>query len=77
MTVTDTKTSLKSLIRAALNFIALTPSRSIRHMLANFARAEFVKTVSNFRKKKESHCLVFTFSRTKRELRHFHVVVVQ
>ena len=46
-------------------------------MLANFARAEFVKTVSNFRKKKESHCLVFTFSRTKRELRHFHVVVVQ
>ena len=52
-TVTDTKTSLKSLIRAALNFIALIPSRSIRHMLANFARAEFVKTVSNFRKKKK------------------------
>ena len=27
-------------------------------------------------KEKESHCLVFTSS-TKREIRHFHVVVVQ
>ena len=33
MTVTATKTSLKKWIRAASNFIALIPSRSIRQML--------------------------------------------
>ena len=32
--------------------------------------------VSKFKKEKQSCCLVFTSS-TKREIRHFHVVVVQ
>ena len=35
------KTSLKKWIRAASNFIALIPSRSIRQMLANFSGVEF------------------------------------
>ena len=43
-------------------------------MLVNFSGVEFLKTVSKFRKR--SRRLVFTSS-TKREIRHFHVVVVQ
>ena len=59
-------------IRAASNFITLIPSRSVRQMLVNFSGVEFYKTVSKFRKEKQSRCLVFTSS-TKREIRHFHV----
>ena len=40
-TTTATKTSLKKWIRAASNFTARIPSRSIREMLANFSGVEF------------------------------------
>ena len=46
-------------------------------MLENISRVEFWRSVSQFKKKtKESLCLVFRFS-TKREIKEFHVVVVQ
>ena len=75
-TATATKTSLKNLIRAASNFIALIPSRLLRQMSANIFEVQFERTLSKFRIRKESCCLVFPSS-TKREFRHFHVVVVQ
>ena len=43
-------------------------------MLASVFGVEFYRTVSKFRKRKESCYLVFPSS-TKREFRHFHVVV--
>ena len=45
-------------------------------MLANFFGVEFYRTASKFKKRKESCCLLFPSS-TKREIRQFHVVVVQ
>ena len=39
-TATATKTSVKKRVRAALNFIALIPSRTIRQMLPNFSGVE-------------------------------------
>ena len=74
-TATATKTSLKKWSRAASNFIAFILSPLMRQMLAIFSLVEFLKTVSKFKKKK-GRCLVFTSS-TKREIRHFHVIVVQ
>ena len=47
-----TKTSLKKWIRATSNLIAFIPTRSIRQMLAHFSGVEFLKAVSNFRKRK-------------------------
>ena len=47
-----TKTSLLKWIRAASNFIALSPSRSIRQFLAKCFGVEFQSTVSKFRKRK-------------------------
>ena len=75
---TATKRSLKKWIRAALNFIALIPSRLIRQMLAKFfleldSKGLYFKVQE---KGKGSCCLVFPSS-TKREIRHFHVIVVQ
>ena len=67
-----------SRLKYALSALKYVPgiARSIRQMLANFLELNS-KTVSKSRKcKKKSHCLVFTYS-TKREIRHFHVVVVQ
>ena len=47
-------------------------------MLVNFSGVEFLRTVSNWLKQdfKENRCFVFT-SQTKREIRRFHVIVVQ
>ena len=67
------KRHLKS---ASANFIALIPSRSIRQMLANFEELNSKGLYQSLGKEKESCCLVFP-SLTKREIRHFHVVVVQ
>ena len=47
-----TKTSLLMWIRAVSNFIALSPSRSIRQFLAKCFGVEFQRTVSKFRKRK-------------------------
>ena len=46
--------------------------RLLRQMLAIVFGVEFLRTVSKFRKRTESCCLVFPAS-TKREFRHFHV----
>ena len=52
------------------------PSRSICEMLENFSRVEFQKPgVSKFRKRKKIIVLFTSF--IKREIRTFHVVVVQ
>ena len=57
-----------------LNLIALIPSRSIRQTLATTLNSKGLYQSSG--KENESCCLVFPSS-TKREIRHFHVVVVQ
>ena len=52
------------------------PTHLLCQMQANPPEIEFYGTIFKFRKKiKFCHCL-FTFS-VKREIRHFHVVVVQ
>ena len=68
--------NVNSWIHAASSFIALIPSRLIRQMLANFLELNSKGLYDCSRKEKESCCLVFPSS-TKREIRHFHVVVVQ
>ena len=76
MTATASKTSLKKWICAASNFIALIPSRLILRMLANFLEADSKGLHQSSAKEKESCCFVFP-SLTSREIRHFHVLVVQ
>ena len=71
------KRHVKKWIRSTSNFIALIPTRTIRQMLVIFSGAEFKKTVSEFRKRKRKSLLSSFTSSTKREIRHFHVVVVQ
>ena len=75
-TAAATKTSIKKWIRAASNVIALIPSRLIHQMLANVLELNSKGLYQSSGKEKESCCLVF-LSSTKREIRHFHVVVVQ
>ena len=57
------------IVLSASNFITLIRSHSVRQMLAIV-----IKQISG--KEKESRCLVFASS-TKREIRYFHVIVVQ
>ena len=57
-----------------LNLIALIPSRSIRQTLATTLNSKGLYQSSG--KENESCCLVFPSS-TKREISHFHVVLVQ
>ena len=63
-------------IRATSNFIALIPTRSTRQILALFWNLSSKRLYQTSGKDKESRWLVFT-SWKKREIRHFHVVVVQ
>ena len=65
----------ENVVCAASNFIALIPSRLLSQMLVNFFGDGFQRTLSKFKKEKETCCFVFPSS-TKREIRHFHVVVV-
>ena len=58
---------------AALNFMTLSLSRLIRQMSEKLNSKGLYQSSG---KEKESCCLVFPSS-TKREIRHFHVVVVQ
>ena len=76
MTATASKTSLKKWTCAASNFITLIPSRLIVWMLAIFFEADSKGLHQSSAKEKESCCLVFQSS-TNREIRHFHVLVVQ
>ena len=61
---------------AALNFMTLILSRLIRQMLVNFFGVDSKGLYQRSGKEKESCCIVFPSS-TKREIGHFHVVVVQ
>ena len=63
-------------IRATSNFIALIPTRSTRQILGLFGNLNSKRLYQTSGKDKESRWLVFT-SWTKREIKHFHVVVVQ
>ena len=67
-----TKASLKKWICAASNLNARIPSRLIRQMLANFFWSWILKECFKVQEKK----ILFPSS-TKREIRQFHVVVVQ
>ena len=69
-----TKKSLKNGNRAASNLIALIPFCLIRQMLVNFIAVELKKDCIKVQEKKNK--VVFPSS-TKREIRHFQVVVVQ
>ena len=60
----------------ASNFFPLIPSRQIRQMLAIFLWSWILKYCIEVQEKKGSHSVVFTSS-TKRENRHFLIVVVQ
>ena len=61
---------------AALNFMTLILSRLIGQILANFFGVDSKGLYQSSGEEKESCCLVFPSS-TKREIRHFHVVVVK
>ena len=63
-------------IRATWNLIALIPTRSARQILALFWNLNSKRLYQTSGKDKKSRWLVFT-SWTKREIRHFHAVVVQ
>ena len=56
--------------------IALSSSRLVRQMLANFLELNSKGLYQSAEKEKESCCLVFPSS-TNREISHFHVVVVK
>ena len=74
---TATRTLLKKWRRAASNFIALIPPRSIRKILTIFfLELNSKRLYQSSEKDEESRCLLFTSS-TKGEITHFHVVVVQ
>ena len=74
---TATKTSLKNWICAASNFIALIPSRLILRMLPKFFWSWNLKDCIKVQKKKKKVVVFCSPSSTKREIRKFHVVVVQ
>ena len=74
---TATKTSLKNWICAATNFIALIPSRLIRRMLPKFFWSWNLKDCIKVQEKKKKVVVFCSPSSTKREIRQFHVVVVQ
>ena len=73
---TATKTSLNNLRCPKLYCALWVPSRLIRQMLAIFLELNSKGLHQSSGKEKESCCLLFPSS-TKREIRQFHVVVVQ
>ena len=76
---TKPKTSLKKWSCTVSNFIELTQFHLICQMLGKFSGVKSERTVSKFRKRKwKLLCYVFTFSfKPVREIRRFHVAVVQ
>ena len=69
------KASLKTWIHAASNFIALIPSWFVKCWQI-FLELILKECPLQFKPEKESRCLVF-MSLTKREIRHFHIAVMQ
>ena len=72
---TTVRTSLKKWIRFLSVYIAIIPAHLHCQMQPNPPGVEFLGTISKYSKRKFRRCL-FTSS-VKREIRHFHVVVVQ
>ena len=72
-----TKMSLKKWIRVLSISIAIIPTRLLCQMQANSSEAEFLRTVSRFTKRKKISSLLVNVLHKKREIRQFHVVVVQ
>ena len=72
-----TNKSLEKRLCAASNFIGLIPLISFNSSnVGNFYWSWILKDYIKVQEKKDSRCLVFP-SAAKREIRHFHVVVVQ
>ena len=68
------KLELEKWIHIFLVSIVIIPTRLLCQMQANSSGAEFLSTISKFiKRRKFCHCLLTFF--TKREIRHFHVVV--
>ena len=75
---TNRKRHLEGESRTVSNFIDLTQFHLVCQMLGKFSGAESERSVSKFRKRKENFCFVFTQSiRQAREIRMFHVAIVQ
>ena len=76
---TKPKTSLKKWSCTVSNFIELMQFHLICQMLGKFSGVKSERTASKFRKRKwKLLCYVFTFSfKPVREIRRFHVAVVQ
>ena len=72
-----TKISLKKWIRVLSISIAIIPTRLLCQMQANSSGAEFLRTVSKFIKRKKISSSLVNVLHKKREIRQFHVVVVQ
>ena len=76
-TLTATKISLEKRMRVFLNSIVIISTRLLCQMQANSSRAEFLTTISKFRKKKKIlSSLVYVLYKTWK-IRIFHVVVLQ
>ena len=58
-------------------FVLFIPSRLIPQMLAKFFGVKFYRKVFQCPKKGKGSCCLVFLSSTKREIRHFHIVVVQ
>ena len=70
------KLELEKWIHISLVSIVIIPTRLLCQMQANSSGVVFLSTISKFTKRRKfCHCLLKFF--TKREIRHFHVVVVQ
>ena len=73
---TSTRTSLKKWIYVLSVYIAIIPTHLLCQMQANPPGGEFLGTTFKFRKRNKFRRCLFTYS-IKREIRHFHIVVVQ
>ena len=74
--MTASKTSLEKWICVFSVSIVIIPTPLLCQMQTDSSGAEFLSTISKFRKRKK-FCRCLFASSTKREIRHFHVVVVQ
>ena len=75
-TATATKTSLKKWIRTSSNFYLTYSDSFIVKCWQIFLELNFKRLYQSSGKEREGRCIVFTCL-TQREIRHFHVVVVQ
>ena len=75
-TATATKTSRKKWIRTSSNFYLTYSDSFIVKCWQIFLELNFKRLYQSSGKEREGRCIVFTCL-TQREIRHFHVVVVQ